>query len=64
MKEIKQGDVLKFTGDTIDKEIFWREVRGVCGSVIFTRDVIDGGYGPTELNDIEDLVTFGWVIEK
>lgn len=63
MKNIKKGDVIEFIGDDLEKTLSIREVRGVCGEIVFVREVLTNGVGPTEFYEIEDLQTFGWKIK-
>lgn len=66
MENIKEGSLLSFTGS--DEVIHKMEVYGICGKVVFTRDLVteDGIEKKTALQflDIDDLVTFGWILAE
>ena len=62
MRQLQVGDKLKphQQGDNP----FYTEVLGVCGKVIFTRDVREDGSqsAPEGPHDPEDLETFGFTL--
>ena len=64
MQTLKTGDIITFTGDDISTTIHREEIRGVCDNVIFTREIIDNGFGPTTYRDLEDAITMGWTLES
>ena len=35
------GQTLEFIGDEIEKKVYHAEVRGVCGEIVFLRDIIE-----------------------
>ena len=64
MNNLKVGDIIKFIGDDENKSIHREEIRGVCDKVIFTREILDNGFGETTYRDIDDVITMGWNLES
>jgi len=66
MKNIKEGSIIKFIADdnVPPSEIpYTREVLGVCGKIVFTRDInTDGSFSPSSFYEIKDLETMGWTV--
>lgn len=64
MKNLREGDVVRFIGDDMNNTVFRYEVRGVCGKVIFIKGLLnDGAQTPIEMRDVDDLITFGFTKE-
>lgn len=60
MNNLKIGDIIEFTGDELVPVLHKAEVRGICGSIVFTREILEVGVTATSFSELEDLITFGW----
>lgn len=62
MENIVDGSILEFQGS--DERVYQREVMGVCGRVVFVRDILGAGtFTPPFYAEIQDLKTMGWVLK-
>lgn len=60
MNNIKEGTILTFTGDETEPKEYKREVLGVCGKIVFTRDILENGFSAPDFFEVDDLITMGW----
>lgn len=60
MENLKVGDIIQFVGDELVISFHKAEVRGICGSIIFTREIYEKGVSNTAYLELDELITMGW----